>query len=86
MENRITMEILKQLGLEANNPGAYFGHGQWSETTDAGQIKATNPATGEIIATVNGASVEDYERIVSTAQKVFADWRTVPAPRRGDIG
>jgi len=78
------MEILKQLGLEANNPGAYFGRGQWSETTDAGQIKATNPATGEIIATVNGASVEDYERIVATAQKVFADWRTVPAPRRGE--
>ncbi|NNE05390.1 MAG: aldehyde dehydrogenase family protein, partial [Xanthomonadales bacterium] len=78
------MEILKQLGLESNNPGAYFGHGQWSQTTDAGQINATNPATGETIASVNGASAADYERIVETAHKVFAEWRTVPAPRRGE--
>jgi aldehyde dehydrogenase (NAD+) len=77
------MEFLKSLGINENNPGAYFGDGQWSETTGHGAKQAINPSTGEVIASVYSSSVEDYEHVVSNAQAAFEEWRTVPAPQRG---
>ncbi len=78
------MEFLESLGIEDFNPGAYFGNGEWSATRDAGVIESYNPATGELIASVYGASGEDYERVISTAREVFEEWRNVPAPQRGE--
>ena len=78
------MEFLKTLGIEDFNPGAYFGNGEWSTTRDAGIIESINPATGEVIASVYGASATDYERVIDTANSVFEAWRSVPAPRRGE--
>jgi aldehyde dehydrogenase (NAD+) len=78
------MEFLKQLGVGQDNPGAYFGNGEWSKTQDQGTIESTNPATGELIGRVYGASADDYERVISTATQVFEEWRKVPAPRRGE--
>ena len=80
----INLEFLKSLGVEAFNSGAYFGHGEWSETTDCGIKQAINPATGEVIASVYSCSEDDYERVVSNAQDAFKAWRTVPAPQRGE--
>jgi len=77
------MEFLKSLGINENNAGAYFGDGEWSETKDHGAKQAINPSTGEVIASVYSSSVDDYERVVSNAQVVFEEWRTVPAPQRG---
>ena len=78
------MEFLNQLGINDYNAGAYFGDGQWSETTDAGVVEAINPATGDVIARVYSASDADYERVVKKAGAVFAQWRRVPAPKRGE--
>ncbi|MGK2927683.1 MAG: L-piperidine-6-carboxylate dehydrogenase [Lysobacterales bacterium] len=78
------MEFLKQLGVSQDNPGAYFGNGKWSKTQDQGTIESVNPATGELIGRVYGASADDYERVLSTAAQVFEEWRKVPAPRRGE--
>jgi aldehyde dehydrogenase (NAD+) len=78
------MDFLKALGVSANNSGAYFGDGEWSTTRDQGVIESVNPANGEVIGRVYGASTEDYERVIATASRVFAEWRKVPAPRRGE--
>ena len=78
------MEFLKNLGIKDFNPGAYFGNGEWSATQDQGVIESFNPATGELIGSVYGASEADYERVMETAQSVFEDWRKVPAPQRGE--
>ena len=78
------MDFLKQLGINDYNHGTYFGDGQWSETTDAGIVEAINPANGEVIARVYGASDADYDRVVEKAREVFSSWRRVPAPRRGE--
>ena len=78
------MEFLKSLGIKDFNPGAYFGDGQWSETTDAGIKKSNNPSTGEVIASVYSASADDYERVVTRSREVFQQWRQVPAPLRGE--
>jgi len=78
------MDFLKQLGINEYNHGTYFGDGQWSQTTDAGIVTAVNPATGEEIARVYGASDADYDRVVKKAREIFATWRRVPAPKRGE--
>lgn len=76
--------ILDSLGLKAENPGACFGPGQWSTTTDAGRVDSVNPATGEVIASVHGASVADYEKIMAQAVETARAWRQMPAPGRGE--
>jgi aldehyde dehydrogenase (NAD+) len=55
-----TMEFLKELGIKTYNPGAYLGDGEWSTCQDKGIIESINPANGETIAAIYGASAEDY--------------------------
>jgi len=78
------MELLQALGIKQTNPGACFGPGKWSTSRDSGIIESINPANGDIIARVYGASGGDYEEIIAIARSVFSEWRTVPAPRRGE--
>jgi len=80
----MSAKILEALGLNGSESGTYLGQGQWAGTTDAGTLSPTNPATGEVIATVHASSAADYETIVKRAQDAFAVWRTTPAPRRGE--
>jgi aldehyde dehydrogenase (NAD+) len=82
--NTVNMELLKTLGISDINPGAYFGNNEWSSSSDNGVIDAVNPASGEIIARINGASEDDYERVIETARNAFTQWRTIPAPLRGE--
>jgi aldehyde dehydrogenase (NAD+) len=80
----MSSSILKALGLGPTNSGTYLGHGEWSETTDAGLLQSVNPSTNEVIAEVHASGASDYEIIVKRAQEAFATWRTTPAPRRGE--
>jgi aldehyde dehydrogenase (NAD+) len=77
-------KILTALGLTANESGTYLGRGEWANSTGAGTLSPVNPATGEVIATVQATSATDYETIVQRAQEAYAVWRTTPAPRRGE--
>ncbi|MGD9487375.1 MAG: aldehyde dehydrogenase family protein [Calditrichaceae bacterium] len=78
------MEFLKVLGIKDKNFGSSTGL-KWNETTDQGELKIHSPATGEYIASVYQASEKDYDKIVEQAEKSFKFWRTVPAPKRGEI-
>jgi aldehyde dehydrogenase (NAD+) len=78
------MDILKQLGLADDNSGTYLGQGHWSTGAGAGRIESVNPTSNDVIATVSATSPEDYETVVERAQAAFAQWRTTPAPRRGE--
>ena len=76
--------VLKRLGLQALNPGAFSGTRGWSSATDAALLNVRNPASGLLLAQVRPASVQDYEHVVSSAAAAAAAWREVPAPRRGE--
>jgi len=78
------MDFHKSLGIEDNNSGTYLVNGPWSKTTDAGVIDSINPATGERIAGVYGASAADYEQMLGVARGAFKEWRMTPAPLRGE--
>jgi aldehyde dehydrogenase (NAD+) len=75
--------ILKQLRIENINP-AFSTGSQWGKTNEK-TIDSFSPVDGNKIASVNIASETDYDHIVATAQKAYLEWRTVPAPKRGEM-
>ncbi|MFH1874650.1 MAG: aldehyde dehydrogenase family protein [Pseudomonadota bacterium] len=51
----------------------------------SGKFASYSPIDGKKIGSVQTASEKDYENILKKAQKAFAAWRLVPAPKRGEI-
>ena len=78
------MEFLKRLGIKEKNFGCSTGT-VWNKTTDQGELKIYSPATGEFIASVYQASEADFENLLNVTDKAIQYWRTVPAPKRGEI-
>ncbi len=74
-------QILRALGLEDTNPGAYAAG--WMDT-GGDVLTSYDPTTGEAIAAVKQATTADYEKVVSNSAAVFAEWRMLPAPERGE--
>ena len=73
--------LLDELGIGAEVPGAFSG----SWTGSGGVITSTCPATEEPLGRVRTASSADYDRVTAGAREEFLRWRTVPAPRRGEL-
>jgi aldehyde dehydrogenase (NAD+) len=76
-------EILRELGLEEVNSGAYAD--DWIAEPSGAELTSINPATGEPVARVRMAGRAEYERAVEAAARAFETWRTTPAPKRGEI-
>ena len=76
--------ILKRLGIDSINPGAWSGNLGWSKDVAGAAIASNNPATGETLAQVRSATITDYEAVLRSSVEAAALWRTVPAPRRGE--
>ncbi len=76
-------EILEKLHIEPVNSGAC--HGDWIATGSGGELQSVNPASGEVLARVQTAGLEDYEAVVARARETFVEWRMIPAPKRGEI-
>ena len=74
---------LKELGIDANNLGACTGT-TWL-LTKGETLTSTASADGKTIATVTQATTDDYEQIIKTAHAAYLQWRTVPAPARGEV-
>jgi aldehyde dehydrogenase (NAD+) len=75
-------EILRRLGIEQENPGAFAG--DWIDTT-GDRIESINPTTGEPLAAVTMATRDEYERVVESSVEAFHEWRTWTAPARGEV-
>jgi aldehyde dehydrogenase (NAD+) len=65
-------EILARFGVERE---AYTG----------GALAVRTPITGEVIARVGVTSDEEAEARILTGREAFLAWRSVPAPRRGEL-
>lgn len=76
-------ELQKALGLQAVN---YSWSTGLNSGTASGTAKTiTSPADGTVLGSVPLATAADYEHVISTAQAAFEEWRTLPAPKRGEI-
>ena len=76
---------LKELGIQAVNPGGSTGSGWCSSPGGGPLMQLFNPATGGMIAGVYPCTREDYQRIVKESVEAFGAWRLVPAPKRGEM-
>src|SRR6266516_1501806 len=62
-----------------------FIGGEWVDAASGETFESTSPANGETIGVFPRSGAEDVDRAVAVAKEAFADWRLVPAPKRGEI-
>jgi len=77
------MEFLKTLHIESDNNGISTGI-KWIESTGE-MINSYSPVDGKLIGSVRSADKNSYEQVINTASDAFKQWRSVPAPKRGEI-
>ena len=74
--------LLEKLNIKKNQKGCNSGciwHGNGEI------ISSFSPVNDSLLGTVQGAAVEDYERILDNAEHAFLSFRTIPAPKRGEL-
>ncbi len=76
-------EILKELNVSALSNGVSTGS-DWLKTKGS-VIESFSPVDGKLIASVTAATEEDYNKAIVKAQEAYKVWKTVPAPKRGEI-
>ena len=74
--------FLKKLGLQKYNAGTSTG---LAATKSNKYIKSFSPVDGELIGSVSKTTRAEYDQVIETAQAAFKTWRTMPAPKRGEI-
>ncbi len=74
-------DFLKKLGIADVNPGGFGG--EWLGSGP--ELEVITPIDGSRIATVKQVTEAEYDQIVARAHQAFLRWRTVPAPKRGEV-
>ncbi len=76
-------KIFRALGLKSRLPGANCG-GEWFASS-GDLLEVHSPTTGDLLAKIEQASAQDFQRLMKQSQAAFQEWRAVPAPKRGEI-
>jgi len=77
------MEFLQHLSLQKDNEGSSTGN--ITINSKGAFITSYSPVDGQIIGTVSTTDKEAYEKIITTAETAFLEWRKWPAPKRGEV-
>src|SRR5687767_3213542 len=77
------MDFLKALNINDTNAGVSTGLNWIKSKGDT--ISSYSPADGKLIGNVTSADKVSYETVLTQAEKAFKEWRTWPAPKRGEI-
>jgi aldehyde dehydrogenase (NAD+) len=77
-------EILNRLHINDIN-NAFSTGKNWASSADAAIKTIISPVDGKKIASIKIATADNYNQVVEQAAKAFINWRTVPAPKRGEI-
>jgi L-aminoadipate-semialdehyde dehydrogenase len=77
--------LLEKLHLKDVNPGACWGPDGWVADPSGKELVSYNPATGEPIARIVQATATAYDAVVGKAAESFQRWRSIPAPKRGQV-
>ena len=59
--------------------------GQWVDADDGATFPVTNPANGELIATVAKLGAPETARAIEAADRAMQEWKTLPAKARANI-
>ncbi|ALU88148.1 NAD-dependent succinate-semialdehyde dehydrogenase [Herbaspirillum rubrisubalbicans] len=66
-------------------PGTQLIGAQWRAAADGRVLEVSNPATGQVFATVPDGNAEDARAAVDAAVAAFPAWRATPAKQRATI-
>ncbi len=75
-------QLLADLGIKKDNSGAFCG--RWLDTQGE-PIESIDPTSGKVLASIRSATAEDYETVAAVTTEAFHQWRTWPAPMRGEV-
>ena len=76
-------EALAELEIKKSNAGASTGK-KWFSSGKS-PIESYSPVDGKLIGSVYATEEKDFEKIVAKASEAFKQWRSWPAPKRGEI-
>ena len=77
----LTAEVLAELGIEERNAGGFAG-----EWVGSGKIqRVVSPVDGVPLADVVNVTKSEFDSILARTHAAGASWRTVPAPKRGEV-
>ncbi|MDA7949865.1 MAG: aldehyde dehydrogenase family protein [Pirellulaceae bacterium] len=83
-----TLDLLKRLGVPPNYGGSAIGS-DWTVNNEGGnsrpKFSVHSPIDGALLAEIEVANKEDLEVVVAESVSAFRQWRTVPAPIRGEF-
>ena len=73
---------LQKLGITSNNLGTstgtkFFASGE--------KIDSISPVDGSVIGSVTATTKDDYEKVIKSAMSAFKTFKTMPAPKRGEM-
>ena len=80
--NNTLKDSLIKLGLKIDNNGTSTGQNSFGSGEN---ISSYSPVDGSLIGNVSTTTKEDFEKVIETASKAFIEFRTIPAPKRGEL-
>ena len=75
--------VLNALNIKEINPAASTGLKDFDGGGKA--IGSYSPVDGNLIASVGMCTRADYDLVMAKAEEAFKEWRTWPAPKRGEV-
>lgn len=78
-----TEQLFEQLDLNLRNHGVSTGS-QWL-ASEGEIVRTSSPIDGRELLEVQWGTKKEYEQVMSTAQEAFLIWKSIPAPKRGEI-
>jgi len=75
--------VLQRLGVGQKNQPVCTGQSWFGQVENS--MASHSPVDAALIGRVGRATVEDYNRVIVTAQSSFKEWRSWPAPKRGEV-
>ena len=79
----VARAIFPKLGLSRSSINAGVFGGGWGGKGPL--LESRSPIDGSLLGRVSTATPADFDRTVRAAQKAFAAWRDLPAPKRGEV-
>ncbi len=76
-------EILDRFGIQKVHSAAFTGS-RWLEGSEE-ILESVSPIDGKVLGKIHKAGATEYEQVVTLSRRAFEDWRTIPAPRRGEV-
>ena len=73
---------LQKLGISSNNLGTSTGTKFFAS---GDKIDSISPVNGSVIGAVTTTTKDDYEKVISSAMEAFKTFKTMPAPKRGEM-